>query len=176
MALPFLTLNAQSQTVGLFQYDSASFEGYTLFSPLGSQVTYLMDNYGRLVHSWESDYGPNLMIYLLENGNLLRSVKMLVGEDVGAGVQKLTWDGTVIWEFPFYGPGYMQHHDIEPLPNGNVLLLIRDDKTQAEALAMGRDPALMNDTILSTEYIVLSFITLLNGIATQSPFLNSLIG
>jgi len=154
IALPFLTLNAQSQTVGLFQYDSASFEGYTLFSPMGSQVTYLMDNYGRMVHSWESDYITNLVVYLLENGNLLRSSKSQDGIMMGGGVQELAWDGTVIWEFPFFGPDYIQHHDIEPLPNCNVLLLVREDKTHAEAIAMGRDPALMNDTILSTEYIV----------------------
>jgi hypothetical protein len=149
-----LTLDAQNQTVGLFQYDSASFEGYTLFSPIGSQATYLIDNYGRLVHSWESEYIPNLSVYLLENGDLLRSSKTQDGITMEGGVQILAWDGTVVWEFPFFGTDYIQHHDIEPLPNGNILLLVSEDKTYAEAVAMGRDPALMNDTILSPEYIV----------------------
>jgi hypothetical protein len=154
ISLPLLTLNAQSQTVGLFQYDSTSFAGYTLFSPMGSQVTYLMDNYGRLVHNWESDYIPNLSVYLLENGNLLRSSKSQDSVSMGGGAQILDWDGTVLWEFPFFGPDHVQHHDIESLPNGNVLLLVREDKTNAEAVAMGRNPALMNDTILSLEYII----------------------
>ena len=149
-----LTLGAQTQTVGLFQYDSGSFEGYTLFAPMSSSTTYLIDNYGRILNSWESDYAPNLSVYLLESGNLLRSVKIPYGEDMGAGVQELAWDGTVVWEFPFYGPDYIQHHDIEPLSNGNVLILVREDKTYAEAIAMGRDPALLSDLILSPEYII----------------------
>jgi len=149
--------NAQSQTVGLFQYESESFEGYTLFNPmltLGITTTYLIDNYGRIAHTWDNEYGPNLVVYLLENGNLLRSVKIPDGEDMGAGVQILAWDGSVVWEFPFYSDDFIQHHDLEPLPNGNVLILARENISYAEAIAMGRDPALMNDTIISPEYIV----------------------
>jgi hypothetical protein len=149
-----LILDAQTQTVGLFQYDPGSFEGYTLFGPMPSGATYLIDNYGRIVNSWESDYIPNLSVYLLENGNLLRSSKSQDSVSMGGGAQILEWDGTVVWEFPFYGPEYVQHHDIEPLPNGNLLILAREDKTYAEAIAMGRDPALLTEMILSSEYIV----------------------
>ena len=46
---------AQNQTVGLFTYDTASYDGYTLIAPMSSTTTYLIDNYGRAVHSWESD-------------------------------------------------------------------------------------------------------------------------
>jgi len=154
LALLPIAINAQTQTVGLFQYESASSEGYTLFNPIGITTTYLIDNYGRLVHSWESDYGPNLVVYLLENGNLLRSIKIPDGGDIGAGIQVLDWDGNVVWEFPFCSDDFIQHHDLEPLPNGNVLILAREEKSYAEAIAMGRDPALMNDTFIYTEYIV----------------------
>jgi len=48
----------------------------------------------------------------------------------------------------------MQHHDIEPLPNGNVLILAWERKTQAEALAAGRNPKLLPDKELWPEQII----------------------
>ena len=70
---PFLIFG-QNQTVGLFQYDAGSYDGYTLFS--ADENTYLIDNCGRLVHSWQSTYTPGLSVYLLENGNLLRTCRI----------------------------------------------------------------------------------------------------
>ncbi len=154
LSIPFLSLNAQGHTVGLFQYDPESFEGYTLFAPMGATTTFLIDNYGRLVHGWESSYRPMLSAYLLEDGDLLRSIRIPLADEAGGGVQKISWDGTVIWEFPFYGINYAQHHDIEPLPNGNVLILASEDKTYTEAVAMGRDPALLSEGVLTSEFIV----------------------
>ena len=61
------------QTVGLFLNDTSAFEGYTLFSPTEASATYLINNDGLLVHKWEHAYKPGHGIYLLENGNLLRS-------------------------------------------------------------------------------------------------------
>jgi hypothetical protein len=154
LSIPCLSLNAQGHTVGLIQYDPESFKGYTLFAPMGATTTYLIDNYGRLVHSWESDYQPMLSAYLLENGDLLRSMRIPLAGEPGGGVQRISWDGTVIWEFPFYGIDYVQHHDIEPLPNGNVLILASENRTYSEAVAQGRDPALMSEGLLSPEFIV----------------------
>ena len=41
-------------TVGLLQNDEATFDGYTLFAPMQSTVTYLIGTDGKLVHSWGS--------------------------------------------------------------------------------------------------------------------------
>ena len=46
--------------------------GYVLFSPLLSGTTHLVDNDGRVVHSWETPYAGGGGMYLLPNGNLLR--------------------------------------------------------------------------------------------------------
>ncbi len=145
----------QAQTVGLFIYDSTSYDGYTLFEPMLSTTTYLIDNYGRLIHSWEGTAKPRLSVYLRENGNLLRSIQVTgSGGETGGGFQEVAWDGTVLWEYEYYSDFYLQHHDIEPLPNGNVLILAWDRKTRAEALAAGRDPSLLNGDTLSPEHIV----------------------
>ncbi|MED5330463.1 MAG: hypothetical protein VX916_04150, partial [Planctomycetota bacterium] len=34
------------------------FEGYTLFAPLRSKTTYLVDMEGEVVHQWEADLTP----------------------------------------------------------------------------------------------------------------------
>lgn len=146
------TLCAQEQTVGLFQYDSTAFDGYTLFSPMRSTSTYLIDMYGRLVHSWEHDYPPGNSVYLLENGHLLRPAR----PDNGGGglIEEFDWDGTLLWQYEYYTEDFRQHHDIEYLPNGNVLLLAWEYKTLAEAVAAGRDSSLMWDDELWPEHLV----------------------
>ena len=66
-------VSAQDRTVGLFLNDSDSYDGYTLFAPLASTKTYIIDNEGRLIHIWEGTHRPGMSAYLLENGNLLRT-------------------------------------------------------------------------------------------------------
>ena len=88
------------QTVGLFLNDEASFNGYTLFAPIPSNVTYLINNEGKLVHSWDTGAVTRLSVYLLENGDLLRTVFYAPDGDTrfaaaGAGgrLQQYAWDG-----------------------------------------------------------------------------------
>ena len=49
--------------------------GYTLYMPILSDTTYLIDNDGMVVHSWVADYAPQGGAYLLDNGNLLRPAR-----------------------------------------------------------------------------------------------------
>ena len=151
-------LNAQDQTVGLFINKPGACEGYTLFSPIRYNTTYLIDMQGRLVHKWESDYTPGLSVYLLENGNLLHTGKVpnptFEGGGKGGRVQIIQWDGTVIWDFVYSSDQYLQHHDVEMLPNGNVLLVAYELKTQSEALDAGRDPSFLYQRELWPDHIV----------------------
>ncbi|MCP4459621.1 MAG: hypothetical protein GY816_16590 [Cytophagales bacterium] len=57
------TINATSslfaqQTIGLFTNTTDAYDGYTLFAPMTNSTTYLIDNCGEKVHSWNSDYNP----------------------------------------------------------------------------------------------------------------------
>jgi hypothetical protein len=147
----------QGQTVGLFLNEPGSFNGYTLFAPFGYGTTYLIDNDGGLIHSWDSDYNP-MSAYLLENGNLLRTARLADSAFRGGGetgrVEEFAWDGTLVWEFEYASDEYMLHHDLEVLPNGNVLMIAWEHKTAAEAIAAGRDPALLEDGELWPEHII----------------------
>ena len=123
--------------------------GYNLFAPIGSTNTYLIDETGATVYTWTSSYRPGLSVYLLAGGNLLRTgnVGASTFNTGGAGgiVQEITPDNTVTWEYEYSDSLVRQHHDIEPLPNGNVLLIAWELKTEAEAIAAGRNPSLISD-------------------------------
>ena len=86
------------------------FNGYTLFAPLGSTTTYLINNSGEIVHTWDSDYNLGLSVYLLENGNLLRTAYEGGGGDgAGGRVQEIEWDGTVIWGYDCSSEQHRRH-------------------------------------------------------------------
>ena len=42
---------------------------------------------------------------------------------VGGQVEIYNWDGDLLWEYILSDNDYQHHHDIEPLPNGNILVL-----------------------------------------------------
>ena len=147
-----ISLYSADRTLGILQSTSESYEGYTLFCPLPSKTTYLIDHYGRIVNTWESDYDPNLGVYLLENGNLLKSFERT---DESSGVEIISWDGTQTWEYDYSnGTDFYQHHDIEPLPNGNVLIVAAEYHSKAEAVQAGRDPNFMLRNYLYDEHII----------------------
>ena len=111
--------NAQEPTVGLILNDSLTSEGYTLLMPFGNTKTYLIDNCGLIVHEWTSTM-PALVVYLLPDGRLLRG---------GPHVEILNWNSTVSWVYDVFSPTYSRHHDMEVLPNGNILMSVWDIKT-----------------------------------------------
>ena len=138
----FSLADAQEQTVGLFLHEEGTSEGYTLFKPLRYGTAYLIDNEGRAVHSWETGGGQTP--YLLPDGSVIRTA--------AGGVRQLSWDGAPVWQFnPAVGLG---HHDLAVLPNGNVLMIVREVHSAAEAIAAGRDPALLADNALWTDFII----------------------
>ena len=112
--------------VGLLRSEPGAFPGYTLFGT-SSNAVYLVDNQGRLVHRWERRFRN---AKLLENGNLMGIFQRKVWE--------IAPDGNVVWEWGYSG-GLMLHDHLK-LPNGNVMLLLRETKTYAEAVAAGANP------------------------------------
>ena len=125
------------QTVGLFVNESPQ-PGLVLYGPNGGMKTYLINNDGLVVNSWTSSFRPALMGYLLETGHLLRSARIqqvnpqFNGAGRGGRVEEFDWDGNLVWSFDYNASDHLQHHDIEPMPNGNVLLVAWDLMTAAE--------------------------------------------
>lgn len=135
-----LTAFAQ-HTIGLIKSDQSKvYKGYTLIYPSEQPNVYLLDNCGRVVHKWEdsADYRPGNSVFLLENGILLKTKRHSVvatdpinGPGAGATVEKRDWNNKLIWTFTLNDSFSRLHHDITPMPNGNVLMISWDKKTKA---------------------------------------------
>ncbi len=150
------TLSAQ-QTVGLFLNDSNALNGYTLISPNGSTSDYLIDNCGFVVNKWTSDYAHGEAAYLLENGNLLRTARIsssFQAGGTGGRIEIYNWDGDLIWGYNYSTADYHHHHDVEILPNGNILLIAWELRTFSEAVEAGRNPSQVSNTGVWSERVV----------------------
>lgn len=133
-------------------------EGYTLFAPLKSTSTWLMDNDHEVIHEWTSAYPPGHSAYLLETGHLLRTgtTQTKVFDTGGAGgvIEEFDWAGDRVWEFVYDDAQHRAHHDIEPMPGGNVLVIAWEMVSEEAALAAGRDPSLLTQGELWIDHVV----------------------
>lgn len=129
---------------GLRENKPEAFQGYTLFSPLLSGTTFLVDMSGEVVHRWETKSAP-MSVELLANGRLLRMSRIddnpvFFGGGIGGRIQELDRDGKVLWDYVLSNENVCMHHDIERLPNGNLLAIAWEFLSRDEAIARGRDP------------------------------------
>ena len=146
------------QTLGLQRDLHGATAGYTLLNPLFSKETHLVDSRGRRVHSWRSQYLPGVAARLLPSGDLLRAGRLsnpwFQAGGVGGIVEVFDWAGKRTWSYQLSSQQDCQHHDVIQLPSGNLLLLAWELKSKPEALAAGRDPALLHEGVLWPEKIV----------------------
>ena len=146
-------------TVGLLQYGNNDLPGYVLLAPASSTKSFLIDKCGYKVHEWNSNYVPGQMTHLLPDGSLMRSGRVPTnpfsagGGGTGGIIERISWNDSVIWSYNLCSTNETQHHDIKPLPNGNVLAMVWEKRTSNQAIARGRDPNLVNATLF-TEKIV----------------------
>lgn len=150
------TLISQN-TVGTISTNSDIADGYTLIS-IGLN-SYLINNCGEVINEWNSNYLPGNAVYLLPNSNLLRAGRSNNGSTIsmgGAGgvIEIFDWNGNLIWSYLYSGANFRQHHDVYPMPNGNVLILAANVMTQQEAIDEGRDPNMLPDGRLYNEQII----------------------
>jgi hypothetical protein len=151
----FITLTSISfnlfgqSTIGLTQYTEPNTAGYVLFAPVTNTQTYLVDKCGRKMKEWSSNYKAGLSAILTPTGNLLRAGALTssyfgTGGGKGGVIQKIDWNGNLIWEYVLSSSLICQHHDVKELPNGNVLAIVWELKTGAEAILSGKDPSVMS--------------------------------
>lgn len=148
---------AAQNTVGTISVTSDVYDGYTLVSV--NTKAYLINNCGQVINEWSSQYLPGVSVYLLPNGNLLRPGRLDDGSsNIGFGgqggiVELFDWDGNLIWSYVDSSMQSRQHHDVFPMPNGNVLILSASVINQTDAIQAGRDPNQLVDGELYDERI-----------------------
>jgi hypothetical protein len=141
-------------TVGLLGYDfSQTSDGYNLFYPHNQPHVFLIDNCGEIVNTWVDEplIRPGNSVYLQANGDLIKCSRYnTVTDDViwagggGEFIEIRDWDNNLKWKFTLNDSLQRIHHDIAVLPNGNILALAWDRKLKSEAIAAGRDSAMIN--------------------------------
>ena len=154
-----LSKGTVNQKIGLIKHDpKRAFQGYTLFAPKHYITTHLIDMEGREINSWKSSFEPGQSVYLLENGNLLHCCmtknKNFIGGGEGGKIEEYNWEGDLVWELWYSDSEKLAHHDIEPLPNGNILLMVVELKTKEECIAAGFKPSAVRQGRVFPEYIV----------------------
>lgn len=138
------------QTMGLIQHDGNVEDGYLLYSPFKGDTVYLLDRCGRKLHVWPFNRSSGSFPYLQSDGSIIRGGTVFNAEfsngESGGVIEKVDWDGNLLWSFQYSDAKVCQHHDIEPMPNGNVLIISYEYHTYGEAIAKGRRPELLDPT------------------------------
>lgn len=119
-----------------------AWKGETLVSPLGNNNTFLVDMNGKTVKTWSCSARPGLIAYLFDDGSILRPCRDSGGSFSGGGaggrLQRYDANGKLTWDYYFSTSSHQQHHDVQPMPNGNILLIAWERKSNQEAVAAGR--------------------------------------
>lgn len=134
-----------AQTVGTIQYNTDTFEGYSIVHPVTFHTTYLINNCGRIINQWPNQFSNSTFAEITENGTLIRTsvdpnaVHFTAGGAAGI-IQELNWNGDIIWQHTISNGNYRLHHDMEILPNGNLLVIAWELKNVLDCTAAGRIP------------------------------------
>ena len=123
-------------------------DGYIMFAPTNSASVYLMNRKGDVVHEWKGNYPIDNSAYLNDDGSIsLQAVDLDFPIFSGGGesgrLQKISWDSKILWDFEYANEEHHVHHDIAVLPNGNVLTIAWEIRSQEEVLQAGRKPDLI---------------------------------
>lgn len=125
------------------QLQAQQWGNYTLYATMNGTSAYLIDTNNTTYHSWTftNSYKTGYSSYLLPGGTLLRTVarqgNSFTGGPICGEIQKVDWNGNVVWDFVYSTTNYCTHHDICPMPNGNVLAIAYERKTSSEVTAAG---------------------------------------
>jgi hypothetical protein len=119
-------------------------EGYVMFAVPNSPFVYLINRKGEVVHQWKGNYRV-MGAYLQNDGSLIQNAEdpdfpVFAGGGETGRLQKISWDGKLLWDFEYANEQFHAHHDFTVMPNGNVLAIAWEARTPSEVLAAGRKP------------------------------------
>jgi hypothetical protein len=119
------------------------YNGYTLYASQNSTTAYLVDSNGvNTFHSWTGlGSGIGYSCHLEPGGTLVRAAKAtgvsFSGGPICGKITKHDYNGNLTWNYDYSTTNYCTHHDVHPMPNGNVLVIAYERKTATEVTAVG---------------------------------------
>ncbi|HZW62514.1 MAG TPA: aryl-sulfate sulfotransferase [Flavobacteriaceae bacterium] len=116
-------------------------DSYVLAVENGGNASYLLNKEGERIYQWNFDTRLGNDLELLPNGKLLGIFKTQ-NNDIsfgGAGgiIKILNSSSALEWQFTYASQNVMAHHDVEFLPNGNVLFIAWERVSALTAQAHG---------------------------------------
>ncbi len=136
-SFPFFTL-AQTPTVGLIEYTDQVSDGYTLFTPLSSESTFLIDNCGNKINEWDGLQPSNSNLAMLSRDGLLYRSSFNT-------FYKISWDNEVLWSYSVSNLDLLRHHDFHVMPNGNILFIASQIFSFSDLVEKGRNPSTLGN-------------------------------
>lgn len=131
--------------------------GYFLVTPVAGRGSFLLDDEGYVVHKYPSTK-RTFMGYLQPDGKLVRIYQILNSNfnnnGESGGIEIVNEAGDILWHYEISSPNEILHHDIEVLPNGNILALIWYKIDSAEAINLGRNPNLLTQNEVHLDKII----------------------
>ena len=120
-----------------------AFVGETLISSRISNDSYLMAMDFSVVKTWHGATPPATFAYLRPDGSILRPCADVTATwgigGAGGRIQIIDTNDVIVWDYFVSDSLKLQHHDVEPMPDGNVLVIAWERKFRAEATAAGRE-------------------------------------
>ena len=107
----------------------------------GSLTSFLIDKKGNTVHEWNFETKLANDFELLPDGKSIgmfkRSEPVVSFGGYGGIVKIFDETGTETWSYDYVNGNDIGHHDVEMLPNGNVIFLVWEEIDATEAQAAG---------------------------------------
>lgn len=150
----FLYLSALMIILSGTQLQAQQWDGLTLYANQNSAVGYLIDTASTVVKTFNFIGNTGYSAHMMPGGFIFRTVSntgnSLQGGGITGRIQKLDYNGTILWDYTYSSSTYCLHHDHCPLPNGNVLVISYDVRTASEAVAAGST----SNTVIWSEKIM----------------------
>lgn len=117
-------------------------DGYILFSVPNSALLYLLNRRGEVVHQWKGNYGVT-HAYMMDDGSLFQGAMDPDFPVFGCcgpygRIQRISWDGKMMWDFEYANEDHIVHHDFTVMPNGHILAIAYETMSYDKAIALGR--------------------------------------
>ena len=133
-----------SENVEAYEEDLID-NGLVLAVENAGNISYLLNKQGYRVHQWDFDTRLGNDLEILPDGSLLGIFKVdnpsISFGGFGGTVKLLNSNSGVEWQYTYSNEDYIAHHDVEILPNGNIIFIAWERVSLSTAQMNGADAA-----------------------------------